>query len=85
MSSSGAQAYMDLKSHGCRVQWASGWAAERTVRALAMLSVVFVASPVAAAISSIWRSSFDRSTISRAVDESMKSIGIGMIVLAAVV
>ena len=50
-----------------------------------MLSVVFVASPVAAAILSIWRSSFDRSTVSRAVDESMKSIGIGMIVLAAVV
>jgi hypothetical protein len=50
-----------------------------------MLSVVLVASPVAAAILSIWRSNFDRSTISRAVDESMKSIGIGMIVLAAVV
>ncbi len=75
---------MDLKSYVCRVQWASGWAAERTVRALAMLSVVFVARPVSAPILSIWRSSFDRSTISRAVDESMKSIGIGMIVLAAV-
>jgi geranylgeranylglycerol-phosphate geranylgeranyltransferase len=77
-------AFAAFHSHGLAWAWASGWAAERTVRALAMLSVVFEASPVAAAILSIWRSTFDRSTISRAVDESMKSIGIGMIVLAAV-
>lgn len=55
------------------------------MRAAAMLSAFFLARPVAAAISSIWQSGFDKATISRAIDESMKSIGLGMIMLAAVV
>jgi hypothetical protein len=50
-----------------------------------MLSVFFVASPVVAAVLSIWHSNFDKHTIGKAIDESMKSIGIGMVVLAAVV
>lgn len=54
-------------------------------RAILLIASCLVARPVAAAIASIWRSDFDRQTISNAIDNSMKSIGLGMFVLAAIV
>lgn len=77
--------YAALHGHGLAWAWASHRVSERAVRAAAMLSAFFLARPVAAAISSIWQSGFNKATISRAIDESMKSIGLGMIMLAAVV
>lgn len=66
-------------------QWSLHDVPERMARMTALMASCLVARPVAAAIASIWRDNFDKQTISGAIDNSMKSIGLGMIVLAAIV
>ena len=58
---------------------------ERLVRAAAAVSMLAVAQPVAASILSIRRHSFDKHVVSAAIDASIKSLGLGMVLLAAAI
>ncbi len=66
------------------MQWTAHGVSEQLARAMALAASVAVAQPVAAGIASIWHTNFERQTVSSAIESSMKWIGLGMVMLAAV-
>lgn len=66
-------------------QWAHNPGVEAWVRAACAAAMAAVVRPAFAALASIGRSGFQPDVVSAAVDNSLKAIGLGMLLTAALV
>ncbi|KAK9814843.1 hypothetical protein WJX72_012464 [[Myrmecia] bisecta] len=63
--------------------WTMYSVSETVVRSLSALAVLYVVRPVLANAWAIWRNEFNRDLVRSAIDETLKPIGLGMLLLAA--
>ncbi len=68
-----------------RAQWARHPGAEAWVRGAAAAALAGVMRPAFAALAAIWRGGFQPDAIAATVDASLATIGLGMLLTAALV